>query len=108
MRTKTQTAKTAKSAKGATSARRSTGKAAAANARPAVYVKAKPALDTILDTMRIVVLSKDHGRREGSGPADIYDTMFASKTVADFTSHKDCGKRWLAGAVARGLIDLRK
>jgi hypothetical protein len=99
MTTKSKSArKVAKSTKGA----------ARNTARSAVYVAPKPALESIQDSLKIKWLGGANPRRAGSGPFEIYEVMRKARTVADFVGHEGCGKRWLAGAVARGLVKLAK
>jgi hypothetical protein len=88
-----------------TSARK-TSKAATAKARASVFTAARPSIEAIKDTAALRWVGGENPRRKGSGPHDIYEVMRKSKTVAAFTSHEGCGKRWIAGAVARGLVKL--
>jgi hypothetical protein len=85
---------------------RKTSKVAAAKARKSVFTAARPALDAIKDTAKLRWVGGENPRRKGSGPHEIYEVMRKSTTVAAFTGHEGCGKRWIAGAVARGLVKL--
>jgi hypothetical protein len=92
--------------KSKTTATRKTSKAATAKARKSVFTAARPDLEAIKDTAALRWVGGENPRRKGSGPHEIYEVMRKSKTVEAFTAHEGCGKRWIAGAVARGLVKL--